>query len=78
MYPMALDYLAHSYQGRAKVTPLDGGVAGSLGLGLPHCPLGLRLLHQQKRAGPQWAGMAEQLVTGARFFIRSFNHVHKF
>lgn len=53
MYPMALYYLAHSDQGRTKVTPLDGGVAGSLSLELPHRPLGLRLLHQQKRAGPQ-------------------------
>lgn len=51
MDPMALDYLAHSYQNRAKVPPSDSGVAGSLGLELPHHPLGLRLLHQQKRAG---------------------------
>lgn len=53
MYSMALDYLAHSDQGRTKITPLGGGVAGSLSLELPHRLLGLRLLHQQKRAGPQ-------------------------
>lgn len=74
MYPMALDYRAHSYQGRAKVPPLDGRVAGSLGLELSHHPLELRLLHQQERAGPQRAGMAEQLVTGARFLILFCHH----